>query len=209
MILVTDLEGVLIPEIWEEVARETGIADLATTTHDEPDFERLMDLRVKALQRHGVHLQDLQSVAETVTPYPGAAEFLAWARNRCQVMIASDSFHELSEGIVQRMGGYNLFANTFKVGPDGEILGYRLRIRGRKDRVIHSLKEIGFTIVAMGDGYNDEFMFRVADHSILFRAPDDLAERIPGGHRVTEYDQVRPVIEDVHGKLNSQAAPAK
>ena len=87
------------------------------------------------------------------TVYPGATELLAWYRTKAQVMIASDTFHELSEPIVQRMGGYNLFANTFKVDSEGRINGYRLRIRGRKDNVIRSLKEIGYRIIAIGDGY--------------------------------------------------------
>ena len=78
----------------------------------------------------------------------------------------------------------------------------RLRIRGRKDRIIHSLKDIGFTIVAMGDGYNDEFMFRVADYPVLFRAPDDLAERIPNGTRVTLADVARVLgLESVREAL--------
>jgi phosphoserine/homoserine phosphotransferase len=201
MVVVSDLEGVLVPEIWAEIARATGVEDLAATTHDEPDFDRLMALRIELLQRHDLRLPELQRVAADVLPFPGATEILSWIRTKGQVMIASDSFHELSETIVQRMGGYALFANTFRVDDAGRVLGYRLRIRGRKDKVIRSLKEIGFHIIAIGDGYNDERMFRVADDAILFRAPDDLAARIPDGHRISGYDELRKIVLDVHRRL--------
>jgi phosphoserine/homoserine phosphotransferase len=200
MIIVTDLEGVLVPEIWQEIAEATGVEELLATTHDEPDFDRLMARRVEILARHDLRLPDLQRVAADVIPYPGATELLAWARTRGQVMIASDSFHELSEGIVLRLGGYSLFANTFKVDAEGRIHGYRLRIRGRKDNVVRSLKEIGFHIVAIGDGYNDEFMFRVADDAILYRAPADLAARIPGGHQASSFEDLHRIIASIHAR---------
>ena len=37
-----DLEGVLVPEIWINVAERTGIAALRRTTRDEPDYDKLM-----------------------------------------------------------------------------------------------------------------------------------------------------------------------
>ena len=200
MIIVTDLEGVLIPEVWAEIARETGIAELALTTHDEPDFARLMQRRIEILDRNDLRLPKLQEIAGTVQPYPGAVELLAWMRTRARVMIASDTFHELSEEIVLRMGNWNLFANTFVVDATGRIRDYRLRIRGRKDRVVRSLKDLGFTIVAVGDGWNDERILRSADVPILFNAPDELADCIPGGLRAEDYDDVRRFVEEAHAR---------
>ena len=37
-----DMEGVLVPEIWIEFARESGIPELTRTTRDEPDYDKLM-----------------------------------------------------------------------------------------------------------------------------------------------------------------------
>jgi len=201
LIIATDLEGVWIPEIWQEAARVTGLAELGATTHDEPDFGKLMTRRVEILQQNDIRLPVLQRIANDILPYPGATELLAWARTKAGVMIVSDSFHELSEGLIQRMGGYILFANTFKTDEEGRILGYRLRIKGRKDNVIRSLKDIGFHIVAVGDGWNDEQMFHIANDAILFRAPDALAERVPQGHRANEYEELRRLIREIHQRV--------
>ncbi|MEZ5063728.1 MAG: bifunctional phosphoserine phosphatase/homoserine phosphotransferase ThrH [bacterium] len=197
MVIITDLEGVLVPEIWTEIARLTGIEELGLTTHDEPDFGRLMARRVELLRQHDLRLPELRRIADDVMPFPGATELLAWYRTKAQVMIASDTFHELSEGLVQRMGGWNLFANTFRTDDDGRIEGYRLRIRGRKDRIIAALKDIGFRIIAVGDGWNDEGMFRVAHHPILFNAPEALIERIPNGSVAENYTDLQAIVSDI------------
>ena len=41
-----DLEGVLVPEVWINVAERTGIEDLRLTTRDIPDYDRLMRHRL-------------------------------------------------------------------------------------------------------------------------------------------------------------------
>ncbi|MGD8844310.1 MAG: bifunctional phosphoserine phosphatase/homoserine phosphotransferase ThrH, partial [Desulfobacteraceae bacterium] len=41
-ILCTDLEGVLVPEIWINVAQKTGIDELKLTTRDISDYDILM-----------------------------------------------------------------------------------------------------------------------------------------------------------------------
>ena len=50
-IVCLDLEGVLIPEIWIEFSERTGIPELAKTTRDEPDYDKLMRGRIEILNR--------------------------------------------------------------------------------------------------------------------------------------------------------------
>ena len=65
-----DLEGVLVPEIWIEVSRRTGIEALKRTTRDEPDYDKLMRGRLAILAEHGLKLADIQSsISETKQPY--------------------------------------------------------------------------------------------------------------------------------------------
>ena len=52
MLACLDLEGVLIPEIWVNVALKTGIKQLELTTRDIPDYDELMGMRLKILKQH-------------------------------------------------------------------------------------------------------------------------------------------------------------
>src|SRR4030095_9045705 len=92
MISCLDLEGVLVPEIWINVAERTKIPELRLTTRDEPDYDVLMKGRLKLLEKHKLSLQDLQSVIGQMAPMEGAKDFLDWLRRRCQVIILSDTF---------------------------------------------------------------------------------------------------------------------
>ena len=56
-----DLEGVLVPEIWIEFSKRTGIPELSRTTRDEPDYDKLMRSRLELLRRHRLGL-DRKSV---------------------------------------------------------------------------------------------------------------------------------------------------
>lgn len=194
MIIATDLEGVLIPEIWEEIAQRYGVEELMKTTREIPDFEELMHYRIEVLQREGLTLQDLQDVAHDVMAFPGSQEFLSWCHRKGQVMIISDTFHELSDPIIRDMGRYNLFANQFVTDGDGTITGFRLRIRGRKWRVLEKLGDIGFFVVAIGDSYNDLSMLKRADHPLLFNPPESLVKEHPELPVMESYDEIRESI---------------
>ena len=87
-----DLEGVLVPEIWINVAISTGIEALQRTTRDEPDYDKLMRGRIEILDRHGLKLADIQQVIGTMEPLEGASAFLDGLRERCSVIVLSDTF---------------------------------------------------------------------------------------------------------------------
>src|SRR5512138_827129 len=114
MIFALDLEGVLAPEIWPVLGEHFGIPDLSLTTRDMADFSELMHRRVDATRAAQVTLRQLQEVAYGVEPYLGAREFLSRLRGLGQVVIISDTFHEFSEPLVQKLGGHSLFANRFE-----------------------------------------------------------------------------------------------
>src|SRR3990172_901292 len=91
-IICLDLEGVLVPEIWIEVSRRSGVAALARTTRDEPDYDKLMQGRLALLAEHRLALADLQAIIAGMGPMPGAREFLHQLRAAYQVLILSDTF---------------------------------------------------------------------------------------------------------------------
>ena len=61
-----DLEGVLVPEIWINVAERTGIAELRRTTRDEPDYDKLMRGRLAILDRHKLGIREISAVIATL-----------------------------------------------------------------------------------------------------------------------------------------------
>jgi len=59
-VICLDLEGVLTPEIWEEVAATSGINKLKLTTRDIPDYDVLMKQRLDILENNNITLNDIQ-----------------------------------------------------------------------------------------------------------------------------------------------------
>lgn len=197
MIVATDLEGVLVPEIWVEIAERLDLPSLSITTREEPDFERLMNRRIEVLREADVRLPDLQRIAHNVLPYPGATEILAWLRTRGQLFILSDTFHEFSDPIVARLGGYNLFCNRFVTDEAGRITGHRLRIRGMKVRITKAFREIGFPVTAIGDSSNDRTMLEDATTPILFNPSPDLRTALPDAAVATNYVELKNIVEKI------------
>jgi len=203
MVAAIDLEGVLAPEIWPHLGEHFGLADLRLTTRDTGDFEELMRRRVGALSGAGLTLANVQHVAHQVQPYLGAEEFLRRIRRHCQVMIISDTFHEFAEPLVERLGGFNLFANRFEVDAQGRIAGWKLRIRGRKAMLLEGLRHAGFQVIGMGDSLNDLTLLQMADHPILFRPVDALREELPAARVVESLDEALGCFQEIFRRNGS------
>jgi len=179
MIACLDLEGVLVPEIWINVAKATEIDALLRTTRDEPDYDKLMRGRQKILDQHGLALSDIQEVIGKMRPLEGAKEFLIWLRQRFQVVILSDTFYEFAAPLMAQLDHPCLFCNSLVVDRLGRITDYRLRIRDGKRKAVMALKLLNFTVVAAGDSYNDTTMLAEADAGILFRPPENVVRDFP------------------------------
>src|SRR5262249_34235858 len=163
MIFALDLEGVLAPEIWPLLGARFGVPEFSLTTRDLGDFEELMRRRVGAAAKATLSIRVLRSVAHAVEPYIGAREFIERLRAMGNVVIISDTFHELSDPLMAKLGGVNLFANRFELDGGGVIRGFKLRIRGQKERIVSGFKSAGFAVAAMGDSLNDLSLLRSAD----------------------------------------------
>lgn len=195
MIFAIDLEGVLAPEIWPLLGAHFELPDLLLTTREVGDFEALMHRRVAALRSRGLTLRQLQEVAHGVHPYLGAREFLARLRALGQVLIISDTFHEFSEPLLQELGGHSLFANHFELDGGGTIAGFKLRIRGQKERIVSGLKSAGFAVAAMGDSLNDLSLLRSSDHRVLYRPVEALRAEFPDAPLAHNLDEALAHLE--------------
>ena len=107
-----DLEGVLIPEIWINLAEKTGIEELKLTTRDIADYDELMGKRLEVLDENGLTLKDFQEVVDTMDPLDGAGEFLQWLRSRVEVIILSDTFREFAMPLIAKLGHPTIFCHS-------------------------------------------------------------------------------------------------
>ena len=193
-IVCLDLEGVLIPEIWIEFSQRTGIPELARTTRDEPDYDKLMRGRIEILNRKGLGLPDIQKTIDTVLPMAGAREFLDWLRGYCQVVILSDTFYQFAAPLMRQLGWPTLFCHRLVVDDNGRVRDYKLRMPDQKRQSVKAFKALNFHIVAAGDSYNDTAMLGEAHAGILFCPPANVIAEFPQFPVTTGYDQLKAEI---------------
>jgi len=191
MIACLDLEGVLVPEIWINVAERTGIAALRRTTRDEPDYDKLMRYRLGILDERKLTLRDIQAVIGGMRPLDGAVEFLDWLRERTQVIILSDTFSQFAAPLMRQLGWPTLFCHALEVDAARRITGYRLRIDDGKRRAVQALRALNFRVVAAGDSYNDTTMLGAAHAGILFRPPQNVIDDFPHFPVTQTYEELR------------------
>jgi phosphoserine/homoserine phosphotransferase len=179
VLVCLDLEGVLVPEIWINVASKTGIEDLKITTREMPDYDKLMERRLKILDRHQLKISDIQGVIAQMGPLDGAMEFVAWLRERCQVVILSDTFYQFAEPLMRQLGFPTLFCNQLELDGSGRILAYHMRMKDPKKQAVAAFKSLNFMTMAAGDSYNDTAMLGEADAGFFFRPPEHLPMEFP------------------------------
>ncbi len=190
-IVCTDLEGVLVPEIWINVAQKTGIEQLKATTRDIPDYDVLMRQRLAILNRHGLKLKDITSVIDSMEPLAGALDFLNWLRSQTQVIIVSDTYVEFARPLMAKLGWPTLMCNHLSIDDSGAIAGYHLRQKDGKRRVVEAVQDLNYEVIAMGDSYNDITMLEAARHGILFRPPLTIKDEYPHLPVTETYEQLK------------------
>ncbi|MBR6374131.1 MAG: bifunctional phosphoserine phosphatase/homoserine phosphotransferase ThrH [Victivallales bacterium] len=195
LIVAMDLEGVLVPEVWISVAEKTGIEGLRLTTRDISDYSVLMAHRMKLLKEHNLKLKDVQDVISTMEPLPGAAEFVAWLRERYQAVILSDTFYEFASPLMRKLNWPMLFCNSIFQDEEGMISGYKMRIDNGKRHAVLAFKQLNFRVFAMGDSYNDTAMILEADCGALFRPSEKVVRDFPNLPVMNEYSQVKEAIQ--------------
>lgn len=185
-----DLEGVLVPEIWINVAERTGIEALRLTTRDIPDYDQLMRQRLGLLDQHGLKLSDIQRVIADMGPLEGAYEFLDWLRERFQVVILSDTFYEFAMPLMRQLGWPTLFCHRLEV-VDDQVVDYRLRQADGKRQAVQAFHTLNFRVIAAGDSYNDTAMLAEAEAGILFRPPQNVIDEFPQFPVARTFEELR------------------
>ena len=194
-IVCLDLEGVLVPEIWVEFAKESGIAELEKTTRDEPDYDKLMKYRLDVLKQYGMGLKEIQQTIEKIEPMTGAKAFLDELRSMTQVIIISDTFEQFAMPLMKKLGWPTIFCNTLEVAENGEITGFRMRVDQTKLTTVKALQSIGFETIASGDSYNDLGMIGASKAGFLFRSTPEIKAEHPELQAYETYEELMNAIK--------------
>ena len=190
-----DLEGVLIPEIWINVAERTGISALTRTTRDEPDYDRLMSYRLGILDQNDIKMGDITSTIESMDPMKGATEFLASLESRCPTLILSDTFSQFAKPMMKKLGNPTLLCHTLVIDETGRIEDWEIRYDDHKRKTVESLIEMNYQVIAAGDSYNDTSMLSAASAGIVFRPPENVIEEFPQFPVAMSYSELIDAIE--------------
>ncbi len=193
-IVCLDLEGVLVPEIWIEFSQRSGIPELAKTTRDEPDYDKLMRGRLAILAERGLGLPDIQQVIAGMRPLEGARDFLDWLRGEYQVVILSDTYYQFAAPLMRALGQPTLFCHELVVDGAGRVRDYRLRMKDQKRAAVQGFKALNFRTIAAGDSYNDTAMLGEAHAGILFCPPANVVAEFPQFPVARTYAELRDAI---------------
>ena len=201
MIACLDLEGVLLPEIWIEFAKQTGIESLKLTTRDIPNYDELMSERINILSQNNLKLKDIEDVIYTLKPLEGANEFLKWLKTEFQVIILSDTFYQFSKPLMKQLDFPTLFCHNIITNDAGIITGYKLRQKNGKAEAVRALQGLNFDVIAAGDSYNDIGMLKQADIGILFNPPKSVINEFPQFNVTKNYNEFKNELLNSKQKL--------
>ena len=195
-IVCFDMEGTLTPEIWEQVALDSGISELNKTTRDIPSYSDLMDHRLEIMKQHNLKLADIVDATKKLDLLDGALDFLNQVRQEFQVVILSDTFHEIAYPLMEKLGYPLLLCHTLDVDAEGNILGYKLRDLQAKKQAILGFQSMGYRCLAAGDSFNDLQMFDVADQGFFINAPEAISSSMPQIPSFNQYSNLLSALKD-------------
>ena len=198
-LVCSDLEGIFLPEIWIQFADKTGIPELRLTTRDISDYDVLMLHRLNILKERGLKLADIQAVIATMDPLDGALGFLDWLRSATQVLVVSDTFVQFAGPLMRKLGFPTLLCNSLVVAADGTIDNYAMRQKDGKKRVARAMQSLNYTVIGVGDSYNDIAMLQTADHGILYRPPENVRRQYPDFPVASGFDELKGMIQSIIG----------
>ena len=193
-VVCLDLEGVLVPEIWIEVAERTKIEGLRLTTRDISDYDVLMGKRLDLLEQNGLTLTKIQEVISTLSPMEGAKEFLDNLREKFQVVILSDTFYEFAKPLMKQLGWPTLFCHRLIVNEYDQVTSYHLRQKDQKRKSVEDFQQLNFNVIASGDSFNDISMLGAANAGIFFCPPDAIKSQYPAFKVTYDYDALYSAI---------------
>lgn len=195
-IVCLDAEGVILPEIWVEVARKTGIEGLKKTTRDVSNYDTLMKMRLALLKENKLSMRDIEGVIQKIDPLSGALSFLNAVRSFTQLIILSDTFEQFARPLMKKLEYPTIMCNSLLISPEGEITGYKMRCAHTKLTTVRAFHSIGYKTIAAGDSFNDLEMIHESEAGFLFRSTEEIKKANPEIVAYEEYDELLSAIKE-------------
>ncbi len=191
----------LVPEIWIEFSKRTNIPELARTTRDEPDYDKLMKFRIGLLEQHRLKLANIQNVIAGMGPMEGARAFLDDLRSRYKVLILSDTFYEFAQPLMQQLAWPTLLCHKLEVDANGFVRRHVLRMPDQKRHAVNALRGLNFQVIAAGDSYNDTGMLSAAHAGFFIHPPKAITEQFPQFAVTRSYAELKAAIDGAAQRL--------
>ena len=190
-----DLENVLWPEVWPEVAKVTGVSELAKTTRDYADTNELYAMRSEHLQKNNITLSHVLSVIEQMNPMSGAVDFLNELKQFAQFVILSDTFTQFLPSMRKKLGYPTVICNELVVDDSDMIVGWNMRCDQTKLSTVKAFQSVGIETICSGDSYNDLGMIQNSKHGFLFNTTAEIKEKYPEIPATETYEELLECIK--------------
>jgi phosphoserine / homoserine phosphotransferase len=189
---------VLTPEAWLAVQAETGIEELKLTTREEPDYDKLMKMRMKVLRENGIRLEDVKRVVGGMQPLDGARELLQDVYTICpRILILTDTFETYAQPLFEKLGNFPVFCHSLVTDELGFISDYKIRLVDQKKKTVQALQSLNFQVAAVGDSFNDISMLTQAERGILFLPSDQVKAAHPQFPVVETHQELKRLLIQV------------
>jgi phosphoserine/homoserine phosphotransferase len=208
-LIVLNVAGTLAPEPWPALAAVTGIEELKTTTGTVPDFDSLMDLRAKAMRKHGVKLNKLYTTLQGLEPMPGAQEFLTWLKPHVpRTFMITDNFEEYAKPVFEKLGHPSVFCNFLEADSEGFMTRHVMRLHDQKRKSIEEFQRLNFRVIAVGHSFNDISMLQTAEQGILMNASEQVVTAHPDIPHVQSFAGLKEkILETLKAGAKKRKSP--
>ncbi|ANF21980.1 HAD-IB family phosphatase [Thermococcus piezophilus] len=200
-LIAFDLEGTLVKSVssWVELHKKFGTWEKGKEYAERffaGEFDYATWAELDALLWRGHTREEIMEWANSVEYMDGAWELIEFLKeNDFKIVILSSGLMCLAGRIARELGVDYVFANELIFDENGFVTGKVKSVVDfeSKGRILEELKkEFNPELtVAVGDGYNDLSMFRVADVSIAINPH----EGVEGDHNVESLHEVMEIIE--------------
>ena len=142
-------------------------------------------------------LADIQAVIATMDPLDGALEFLDWLRSATQILVVSDTFVQFAGPLMRKARLPDPALQQPGGGSRRHDRQLRLRQKDGKKRVARAMQSLNYTVIGVGDSYNDIAMLQTADHGILYRPPENVRRQYPDFPVASGFDELKGMIQSI------------